>query len=110
MYVNTQYFDSKQIEAGELDAFVKILMSAAYGKGKYYNDIHIVPTDLGAFIVEWLQVPWDHSSGGRFASIDEDEVIMKEYKMPDGSYQFFENKSDYEEAINDYFSNVGKEE
>ena len=85
--VNSQYFSKEQIEAGEMAKLLDFLMNEAYGAGTHYNDIHIKPEDCEAFIVEWEQVPWDHSFGGRFAYLNEDEVIMKEIRFPDGTYE-----------------------
>lgn len=104
MNVNSQYFDKEQIEAGEMQHLLEFLMNEAYGKGKYYNDIHIKPSDCGAFTVEWVQVPWDHDFGGSFQYVDSDEVVMKECEMPDGSYQYFKTDDDFLEAVQEFLN------
>lgn len=81
MKTNTQYFSKEQIEAGEFDAFLKVLMNQAYGKGNRYNDIRIHPEDCGAFSIDWVELPWDGAYGGSFMYVEEDEVIMLERQL-----------------------------
>lgn len=100
--VNSQYFDKEQIEAGELKTLLDYLMTEAYGKGQYYNDIHIKPADLGAFIVEWVQVPWSHEFGGHFEYLEEDEQIFKEIHLPDNTYQYILADEDENEFLDEW--------
>ena len=86
--MNSQYFDQKQIESGEFAKFLKCLMDEAYGDGDHYNDIHIIPADCGAFLVEWEQVNWERSYDyNKFVLIKPDEVIYQEVYFPDGHYE-----------------------
>lgn len=101
---NSMYFNKEMIDAGQLTSFLRELMEQSYGEGGYYNDIHVFPTDLGAFVVEWAQVPWDQAYGGSFQYVEDDQVVMSEYKMPDGAYQYFETEEDYTEAVKDFLN------
>ena len=74
--MNKMYFSSEMVAAGELTKFVSILLEQSYSKSNLYNDIHIYPEDLGAFIVEWVQLPWDHCYGGRFEYVDEEHEVV----------------------------------
>ena len=56
--MNSMYFGKKELDA--MYELIHFLNEQSY-KSEYYNDVHIFPADLGAFIVEWAQVPWDHS-------------------------------------------------
>jgi len=105
--MNTQYFSKEMVERGELEELVRFLNKQAYSgqeDGKLFNDIHIVPDDCGAFLVEWEQVPFDRSYGGsfKFVETDEGEIVALEKKMPYGEYRLFYNKEQYEEALQEY--------
>lgn len=88
MKVNKQYFDSASIEAGEMQNFLDVLLKEANSNSKYFNDIHIYPVDGGAFVIEWVQVPYSREWGGSFKFVDEDETIMKEVRFPDDHYDY----------------------
>lgn len=102
MEKNSMYFSKEMIEEGQLTSFLRELLEQSYGKGGYYNDIHVLPADLGAFVVEWVQLPWDHDYGGSFQYVDDDQVVMREYEMPDGTYQYFETEDEQAEALKDF--------
>lgn len=100
MQLNSQYFNAASVEAGEMDEFIKILNKQSYGKSSYYNDVHHYPVDCGAFIVEWIQRPWDNSfDAGRFTTLAPDEVKMIEKTFPDGHYERFFDEEEYNEAF-----------
>ena len=102
--MNIQYFSKDQIAAGELNKFLDVLLKQCYGKGDYYNDIHIRPEDCGAFVVEWETNPRSGEWGGHWHYIkdDEDEVVMKYYYFPDNHCELFETKEQYEEALKEW--------
>ena len=100
--VNSQFFDKKQIEQGQMTKLLDYLMSEAYDKGDYYNDIHIKPCDCEAFIVEWVQVPWSHEFGGSFQYINDDQVVLTEYKLPDGSYVDLASDDDFKDYLDSW--------
>jgi len=85
MYMNHVYFSKEQVTAGEMNKFLNLLFEQCYGEGNDYNDIHIYPEDLGAFTVEWEQVPWSHEYGGRFVFKDFEELYLDEFKADDES-------------------------
>lgn len=75
MEPNSMYFSAEMVKAGEMTKFIDQLNALSYGKGSFYNDIHIKPEDAGAFVVEWVQVPWDHAYGGYFVFVGDDECV-----------------------------------
>ncbi|MBO7732594.1 MAG: hypothetical protein J6S67_08570 [Methanobrevibacter sp.] len=99
--VNSQYFGSQAVESGAMLKFIKALTDMCYEDDDValYNDIRIHPEDCGSFIVEWAQVPWDHSYGGSFQYVDEDEQVMIEREFPDKSYRTFYDEEDYTEQL-----------
>lgn len=96
------YFNKAMIVAGQFNSFLKELMDQSYDDGEYYNDIHIIPADCNAFTIEWIQLPWSHDYGGSFEYVDDDQVVLREYEMPDGTYQYFETEDDKLEAVKDF--------
>ena len=102
--VNSQYFDEEQVKAGELSEFLSLLMKQCYGKGNNYNDIHIRPEDCGAFSVEWASSPWDHSYGGRFEYVGEDQTVMTEYAFPDDHYEMCFDEEDFNQRLTEFLN------
>ena len=104
--VNSQYFSAERVKAGAMSTFLSTLFDWAYGQdddtGGTYNDVHVYPADCGAFIVEWAQVPWDHSYRGGFQYVAEDQVVLVERGYPDGSYDFFPSEEEYQTALADW--------
>ena len=99
--MNSQYFSKEQVAAGELNEFLEVLLKQCYGKGTTFNDIHIKPEDLGAFIIEWETSPWSGEWGGHWQYIkdDEEEVVMKYYYFPDNHCELFETEEEYKKAL-----------
>lgn len=106
--VNSQYFSAERVQSGAMMDFVNLLLKMAYEKDAdgcgTYNDVHIYPQDLGAFTVEWAQVPWAHDYGGQFQYIDEDQVVLFERSYPDGTYDYFASEDEYKEALDEWLS------
>lgn len=94
--MNSMYFSEKEVDA--MYALIRFLNEQSY-KSEYYNDIHIFPADLGAFIVEWAQNPWNHSYGGNFVYVDENQMVCTELKYPDGTFEYV---GDPEEALKEW--------
>lgn len=110
--MNKVYFSKEQIAARELAKFLNLLIEQSYGKGEDYNDIHIIPTDFGAVILEWESVPWSKEYGGHWQYIqdDEDEVVVKYYSFPDNHSELFETEEEYKEALNEWLEEHKDEE
>lgn len=72
-----------------------------------FNDTHIYIEDVGV-VVEWAQVPFDHSYGGRFAFVDEDAEVMLFKDFPDGHYEYFSNEEEYKEAFDQWLKDNPK--
>ena len=100
--INSQYFSKQQVENGEMTEFINLLCKLSYGEGSNYNDIRIKPEDLGAFVVEWAEVPWSHQYGGSFVYVEEDEVVVKEYTFPDNHIELCYDEDDYNERLKDF--------
>lgn len=110
--MNKIYFSKEQIAAGELSKFLNLLIEQSYGKGEDYNDIHIIPADLGVVILEWVAVPWSKEYGGHWQYINDDEyeVVMKYYSFPDNHSELFETEEEYKEALNEWLEEHKDEE
>lgn len=107
--MNSQYFSKEQVQAGELDSFLKALRVADYGKGDCYNDVHVKPADCGAYVVEWAQLHWSGEEDKGFAFVDYEHEVMLEREMPDGSYLHFFDEQDYENVLGDWLKDEEKE-
>lgn len=110
--MNKVYFSKEQIVAEELAKFLNLLIEQSYGKGDNYNDIHIIPADLGAVILEWEAVPWSKEYGGHWQYIndDDDEVVAKWYSFPDNHSELLDSKETYQEALEDWLEEHKDEE
>ena len=86
--MNSMYFSKEDVEAGLMQELVSLLCSHSYRADGLYNDVHIRPDDLGAFIVEWAQVPWNHEYGGKFEYVDEDQAVCNEVVFPDKHFEY----------------------
>lgn len=105
--VNRMYFSKEAVENGELQKLIDYLMSYSYSDNdrqnfQLYCDIHIRPEDIGAFVVEWTQEPWSGDWGGSFQYVDEDQLVMTEYEMPDGHFVYFENEEEYRDHLEEW--------
>ena len=49
-----------------MDKFIHHLNELSYGKSDQMIQVLIIPVDCGAYEVQFIQVPWDHSYGGNF--------------------------------------------
>lgn len=85
MKQNSQYFGPIDREQGLDIEFIKCLISLR--QESIYNDIHIYEEE-GGIVIEWAQVPFDHSYGGTFQFVDEEEQVMKELVYPDNSSEW----------------------
>lgn len=107
--MNSQYFSEEQVKAGELDAFLKSLRAMDYGKGRYYNDVHIKPEDCGAYVVEWEQMNWDGDDNKGFAFVDYEHVLMLERQLPDDSYVYCFDEDDYNDRLSEWLAEEEKD-
>ena len=74
---NSMYFPKEDIEKGLMQDFIAFLCRySCVSNSELYIDIHIRPDDLGAFIIEWVQVPWSHEYGGRFEYVGEEQEVV----------------------------------
>lgn len=106
--MNTQYFNKKQVEAGEMDAFLKALRSQDYGDGEWYNDVHIRPTDCGDYAVEWAQLRWQNEEDTGFEYVDSEHTVMLEKEFPDDTFGYFMDEADYNEQLEKWLESQKK--
>lgn len=99
---NSVAFSPEEVEKGLHMDLIKYLTNynAARESDDYY-EIHIT-SDGFCMMIEFEKVPYDRRYGGRFEFVDEDEAVMKEYKMSDGSYQWFQSEDEYRECELDF--------
>lgn len=84
--VNSQSFTQEQVRDGELAALVKYLTEYGLGRDELgcYMDVHI-SSDGFVTTVDWVEVVRGFEDVGRFEYVGEDDVVMTEARMPDGS-------------------------
>lgn len=63
-----------------------------------FFDIHVYNEDK-LVVLEYSQVPYDGSYGGRFEYIDEDSEIVTNKYLPDGTWLQVHSDSEYEEQL-----------
>ena len=78
------------------------LNKEAYDNSGFYNDIHIIPTDCGDFVVEWVQRPWDDTFGGHFEFLEEDEEVYKQVRLPNNEYIWVPKRQSEHEVIREW--------
>jgi len=100
--INKMYFSREAVRAGELNDLLNLLMTQSYGKSEHKNDIHIYAEDCGAFILEWANIPWDKSYGGRFEYIAEGQCIMLEKELPDGTIALVFDEEEYKDQLTEF--------
>lgn len=81
-------FTPEDVKEGLMNDLIKYLLSHNEKSTRSYFDIHIT-SDGYCSIVEWVSVPYeDEHYNGEFVFKDEDEVVMKELRLPDNSTQY----------------------
>lgn len=102
--MNSMYFSKEDVEAGLMSELINYLCKYSYESGPrdlaHYNDIHIIPEDCEAFVVEWEQRPWSRDYGGKFEYVDEGQVVCNEVEFPDKHFEY--TPEDPDEAINEW--------
>lgn len=77
--INSQYFSAEDVKTGIFNNFIKLLTESCYDSTDFYNDIHIIPADCGAFIIEWIQVSWKTPEEySKFVTISPEETTLYE--------------------------------
>ena len=87
------YFSKEDVGKGLMQDFISFLCRYSYeseGDVPLYNDIHVKPDDLGAFLVEWVQVPWSHDYGGEFRYLSEEDIEKLEMVVDEDEADFCE--------------------
>ena len=98
---NTMSFSREAMKEGLHLELINYLVNYHLNNDPYFNDVHIT-TDGETLIVEWEQVPYDHSYGGSFQYIEEDCTVMRNVDLPDGSCSFIFENEDTETYIQEW--------
>ena len=98
--LNRQYFSREQIEKKEHYKLLDALITETYGVGNHNNDIRIHSED-DAFIIEWAQINNNYSDA-KFKFIDDGQVVMNEYILPDQTFIFFETNAEFDEYLKEW--------
>lgn len=93
--VNSMWFDDSKKALELIEYLLK-------GDNTHYNEIRIKPEDTGVYVVEWTQVPWSGDYGGHFEYVDEDQVIMEEYLLPDNTYVLLSDDEEFKEYLDNW--------
>lgn len=93
---NSEAFTPEEVSKGLHLKLVSTLLEISDEQEDSHYDIHIT-SDGYCTIVEWCQVHEDF--GGKFAFVDEDQVVMTEFRFPDGHYEMFESDDEIDESL-----------
>ena len=63
-----------------------------------FFDIHVYMEE-GLVVLEYVQVPYDGSYGGKFEYVDSDSEIVTNKYLPDGTWIQVHSESEYEEEL-----------
>ena len=89
---NSQAFTPEEVKKGLHLDLIKYLLDYNQKAEGYFNDIHI-DTDGYCVIVEWVTESYKDACSS-FEFVDEDEVVLKIVKFPDGSYDYVEDQDE----------------
>ena len=92
---NSMWFDNPESALELIGYLLKI-------DNNHYNDIRVRAEDTNAYVVEWVQLPWSGEWGGHFDYVDENQVVMREYFLPDNSSVLLLNDDEFREFLNDW--------
>lgn len=99
MKVNSMYFYNLE----DALALIKHLSELSIKDNNLYSDIHVYPEE-GSFIVEWAQLPYDHSYGGNFKYVGEEEEVLTYKTFPDNSGDYFRDEEEFKVALDDWLA------
>lgn len=100
---NSMAFTPEEVKAGLFQKFLDTLMHYNANSDQHYCDIHIT-TDGYCTILEWENVPYNHEWGGSFEYVQEDEYVVHDLKLPDGTYVRSTNEIEDKEIIDDFIA------
>ena len=92
----------EEVDKGLLIEWIKFLTKTSEELEDSYYDIHIT-SDGYCTIIQFNDVRFDsEQESGRFEFVDCDEHVMKEVEMPDGSFEYFLDDEQANEAIKEF--------
>ena len=104
MKPNSMSFIPKEVEQGLLNKLIDYFLLYNKTSNDHYIDFHVT-TDGYCMIVEWVDLPYSHEWGGSFQYVDEEEQVIHEIHLPDGTYM--RSSADWEdkEIIEEFLKN-----
>ena len=93
--INSMWFDN-------IDDVLELVKYLLKGTNSYYNDVRIIPEDTDAYVVEWVQLPWNREWGGKFSYVDENQTVMTEEVFPDNHTEYCLDEEDYKERLDEF--------
>jgi len=96
--VNSMWFS-------DIKEATKLVTYLLEGSDSHYNDIRIHTEDNNAYVVEWVQLPWNREWGGKFSYVDENQVVMTEEVFPDNHIEYCLDEEDYKERLEEFLKN-----
>lgn len=95
--INEQAFTPEEVKKGLHLKLISSLLELDKDRKDNHFDIRIT-TDGYCTIVQWCDVSDEFESCG-FRFVDSDEVVMREYRFPDGHYEYFSEDTEFEDAL-----------
>ena len=89
---NSQAFTKEEVKQGLHLDLINYLLDYNSKSKECFNDIHI-DSDGFCVIVEWVTETYGDVLTS-FEFVDEDEVVLKIVKFPDGSYDYVEDQDE----------------
>ena len=103
--VNSQFFTEKDVENGVMTDYIMMLCKQSYASESFMNDIHVIPEDAGCFRVEHIQFNSEfRTSYPRFMAVGDNEIIVHEVVMPDGTIEYSEDAEMDQFLLENYFA------
>ena len=100
---NSQAFIPEEVEQGLVNKLIEYFLFFNKTSKDHYIDFHVT-TDSYCTIVEWTDVPYNHEWGGSFEYVQEDEYVVHDLELPDGTYVRSTNKIEDKEIIDDFMA------
>ena len=99
---NSQAFTPEEVEQGLAQDLINYLLDHNKKAKEQYYDIHIT-SDGYCTIIEWTDINYKFKDEeGKFDFVPSNGYIKLEYSFPDGHYEEFYSKEEYEERLREW--------